>query len=61
MTALIPMDPADVDKLPPVDLEACDHCSGSGAEPTTSLDPQDVEACLVCGGDGILPEYRGAA
>lgn len=59
--APLPMDPADYDRIPPADIDACDHCSGTGAEPTSSLDPQDLEPCLVCRGDGVLPDWRAAS
>lgn len=66
MNALIPMDPADYDRLPPADVDACDHCGGEGVIPTTT-DPQsglpeDVP-CPLCGGTGELtgPHHLGGA
>lgn len=57
----IPLDPQDLDKLPPADLDVCDHCGGAGAIWPTSGDPQDVEACPVCQGDGVIPELGAAS
>jgi DnaJ-class molecular chaperone len=59
-TTPIPLDPADQDKLPPADVDACSRCDGTGGIFPT-LDPQDVQPCPVCGGDGVLPELGGAA
>lgn len=56
----IPMDPLDVEQLPPVDLAACDHCQGTGAV-WDGRDPQTGDVCPVCKGDGVLPEYLGVA
>ena len=53
----LPMDPADYDRLPPADLDACDHCAGAGVvdagtDPNTGI-PTDVQ-CPMCGGTGAL-------
>jgi len=51
----IPMDPADVEALPPADIDDCSHCDGLGAvvlyiEAETGL-PVD-EDCTWCSGTG---------
>lgn len=58
MTAatVIPLDPQDLDRIPPPDLDQCANCRGTGAIWPANGDPQDVEACPVCKGDGILEE-----
>lgn len=54
MPATIPMDPADIEKLPPDDLDTCVACGGTGVAWTDSFDPQELEACLVCKGEGVI-------
>jgi hypothetical protein len=51
----LPMDPVDVEALPPADLDDCEHCDGLGArvvyiEAETGL-PVD-EPCTWCDGTG---------
>lgn len=60
MSAFVPIDPLDLDRLPPADLFLCDHCGGTGGIWPTSGDPQDVTDCPVCLGEGVLPEYLGS-
>lgn len=57
---VIPLDPVDVEQLPPEDLAACDHCGGTGAV-WDGWDPQTAEACPRCGGEGVLPDLGVAS
>lgn len=52
----IPIDPLDLEQLPPADVDTCPRCDGSGALWPTN-DPQDVVDCPVCKGDGFIPEW----
>lgn len=56
----LPFDPADLDRLPPDDVAACDHCGGTGGI-WVSVDPADVLDCPICAGEGILPDYWAAS
>ena len=51
----MPMDPMDVEQLPPEDLDDCDRCGGQG-EVVTRTDPESgrwvTEECLSCHGTG---------
>jgi ribosomal protein L37AE/L43A len=58
---VFPMDPLDVEQLPPEDMEACPSCKGVGAVWPASNDPQDIWDCSTCGGSGVLPWLGGAA
>lgn len=54
----VPFDPADADRIPPADLDTCDHCMGDGVIAAWSEgQPIDVD-CNRCHGFGDL---RGAA
>ena len=55
MADFIPMDPVDVEDLPPADIDACDRCAGHG-EVVTGTDPISgrwvAETCPACDGTG---------
>lgn len=55
MPEIIPMDPLDVEDLPPADIDVCDRCSGGG-EVVTGVDPTSgkwvSDTCPLCHGTG---------
>jgi DnaJ-class molecular chaperone len=57
----IPMDPVDVEQLPPEDVDACSSCKGVGAVWPASNDPQDIRDCSTCSGTGVIPLLGGVA
>lgn len=52
---IVPMDPLDVEDLPPADIDVCDRCGGGG-EVITGADPVSgrwvAEPCPLCHGTG---------
>jgi DnaJ-class molecular chaperone len=58
---VIPLDPVEVENLPPEDVDACPSCKGVGAIWPASNDPQDIRDCSTCGGTGVMPEPYGVA
>lgn len=57
----LPLDPMDLDRIPPEDIDACPSCQGIGAIWPSSDDPRDVRDCATCDGTGVTPEPYGVA
>ncbi len=60
----IPLDPADLDRLPPHDVADCSACSGTGYrvgyyDPTTGH--YDADDCRACDGSGWEPGWEPVA
>lgn len=57
----VPLDPADLDRIPPADLEVCGPCNGNGDVPVAGADPADPDTdwrtCGACGGSGFAFLY----
>lgn len=61
--AALPMDPADIEQLPPADIDACEHCDGLGAR-VVGFDEADRpldDTCSWCDGSGNRRGWVGAA
>lgn len=51
-TVLVLADPADADRIPPADIDSCEHCDGHGdREQLIDGEPRNV-VCGWCDGTG---------
>lgn len=61
--SVVPLDPADLDRIPPADLDVCGVCRGHGDVPLG--DPSNPGTawhdCAGCRGTGSPIQHGGAA
>lgn len=55
----IPIDPADIDRLAPADLDICGACNGNGDVPLGNPENPDTDwlTCTACAGSGFAVHY----
>ena len=52
----IPLDPADLNRIPPSDIDVCDVCMGDGCIDTFVAGEGQSDECWACHGTGIRPD-----
>lgn len=55
LESAVPLDPADLDRIPPADLEVCGPCNGNGDVPAGDPANPDTTwtSCTACAGTGF--------